>query len=105
VENLKSALRKLEQKLTEAQAKSDVLIAQHRRARAMSKARDAEIASGDPSKAEAFDHMKGKVRHDEALSLAKAEFTGESMEDRLASLEREEEVSRLLAELKAKRGA
>src|ERR1700749_548836 len=38
VENMKSALRKLEQKLTEAQAKSDVLIAQHRRARAMSKA-------------------------------------------------------------------
>ena len=33
VENLKSALRNLEQKLTEAQAKSDVLIAQHRRAR------------------------------------------------------------------------
>src|SRR5580658_9712764 len=38
VENLKSALHKLEQKLTEAQAKSDVLIAQHRRARALNKA-------------------------------------------------------------------
>src|SRR6202049_3668620 len=31
VENLKSALRQLEQKLAEAQAKADVLIAQHRR--------------------------------------------------------------------------
>jgi phage shock protein A len=32
VDNLKTALRQLEQKLTEAQAKSDLLITQHRRA-------------------------------------------------------------------------
>ena len=38
VENLKTALRKLELKLAEAQNKSDVLIAQHRRARALTKA-------------------------------------------------------------------
>ncbi len=43
-------------------------------------------------------------RH-EALSQAKAELTGDTIEDRLASLEKEEEVNRLLAELKAKRGA
>ena len=36
VENLKSALRKLEQKLAEANTKADLLIAQHRRARAAS---------------------------------------------------------------------
>ena len=44
VENLKSALRQLEQKLTEAQAKADLLIAQHRRARAVGKASDARSA-------------------------------------------------------------
>ncbi len=104
VENLKSALRKLEQKLTEAQAKSDVLIAQHRRARALNKAGDARLAMGDASSAEAFDRMKGKVQRNEALSQAKAELTADGMEDRLASLEKEEEVTRLLAELKAKRG-
>src|SRR5258707_3717708 len=38
VENLKSALRKLEQKMAEAQSKSELLIAQHRRARALNKA-------------------------------------------------------------------
>ena len=54
VENLKSALRQLEQKLTEAQAKADVLIAQHRRARAVGKASDARLASGDGSKAACF---------------------------------------------------
>jgi phage shock protein A len=104
VENLKSALRKLEQKLAEAQAKSDVLIAQHRRARALNKAGDARLAMGDASNAEAFDRMKGKVQRNEALSQAKAELTGDSIEDRLASLEKEQEVTRLLAELKSKRG-
>ncbi len=104
VENLKAALRKLEQKLAEAQAKSDVLIAQHRRARALNKAGDARMALGGPSSAAAFDRMKGKVQHTEALSQAKAELTGDSMEDRFASLEKQDQVERLLAELKAKRG-
>jgi phage shock protein A len=105
VENLKSALHKLEQKLAEAQAKSDVLLAQHRRARALNKAGDARLAVGDPAGADAFDRLKGKVQRHEALSQAKAELTGDSMEDRLASLEKHEEITRLLAELKAKRGA
>ncbi len=63
VENLKTALRQLEQKLTEAQAKADLLIAQHRRARAVGKASDAQMAIGDGSKAAAFDRMKRKVAH------------------------------------------
>lgn len=46
VENLKTALRQLEQKLTEAQAKADLLMAQHRRVRAVGKANDAKIAAG-----------------------------------------------------------
>src|SRR5262245_8934219 len=50
VENLKSALRKLQQKLTEAQGKADLLIAQQRRARAVGKASDAKAAMGDSSK-------------------------------------------------------
>src|SRR5579862_4512836 len=62
VENLKTALHKLEQKLAEAQAKSEVLIAQHRRARALNKAGDARMAMGGSSSAAAFDRMKGKVQ-------------------------------------------
>jgi phage shock protein A len=103
VENLKSALRKLEEKLTEAQAKSDVLIAQHRRARALNKAGDAKMAVGEASGSAAFDRMRGKVQHSEALSQAKAELNGDTLEDRLASLEKQDEVERLLAELKTKR--
>ena len=104
VENLKSALRKLEQKLAEAQAKSDVLIAQHRRARALNKASDAQMEMGDPSAPAAFDRMQGKVQHAEALSQAKAELNGDTIEERLASLEKQDEIERLLADLKSKRG-
>jgi phage shock protein A len=105
VENLKSALRKLEQKLTEAEARADVLVAQQRRARAVSKASDARMAIGDHSKAATFDRMKHKVAHAEAVSEAKSEIAGANIDDRLAALEKEDRIEQLLAELKGKRGA
>ena len=106
VENLKSALRQLEQKLAEAQAKADLLIAQHRRARAVGKATDAQFVLGNASKpAAAFDRMKHKVAHAEAISGAKAEMAGANIEERLAALEKEDRIEQLLAELKTKRGA
>jgi phage shock protein A len=105
VENLKAALRQLDQKLTEAQAKADLLIAQHRRARAVGKASDAKINVGDGSKAAAFDRMKHKVVREEAVSQAKAEIAVDDVEDRLAALEKEDRIEKLLGELKARRGA
>ncbi len=105
VENLKTALRQLEQKLTEAQAKADVLIAQQRRARAVSKASDAKMAIGDNSKAAAFDRMKRKVAHSEAMGQAKAELAADDVEGRLTQLEKEDKIEQLLTELKSKRGA
>ncbi|HXM23117.1 MAG TPA: PspA/IM30 family protein [Terriglobales bacterium] len=105
VENLKTALRQLEQKLTEAQAKADLLIAQHRRARAVGKASDAKMAAGNGSSAAAFDRMKHKVAHSEALSQAKSEIAADNMEERLAALEKEDRIEQLLVELKTKRGA
>jgi phage shock protein A len=47
--------------------------------------------------------MKSKVQRNEALSQAKAELTADSVEDQLASLEKQDEVERLLAEIKQKR--
>jgi len=105
VENLKGALRQLEQKLAEAQAKSDLLIAQHRRARAAGKAHDARLTSGDGSSAAAFDRMKRKVAHSEAVSQAKSEIASDNLDDRLAALEKEDRIEQLLIELKTKRGA
>jgi phage shock protein A len=105
VENLKTALRQLEQKLTEAQAKADLLIAQHRRARAVDKASNAKMAAGNGSSAAAFDRMKRKVAHSEALSQAMSEIATDNMEERLAALEKEDRIEQLLVELKTKRGA
>src|SRR6202020_3051672 len=105
VENLKSALRQLEQKLSEAQAKADLLIAQHRRPRAVGKASDARLAMGAGGEAAAFDRMKRKVAHSQAVSEAKSEIAADNMEDRLAALEKEDRIEQLLAELKGRRGA
>jgi phage shock protein A len=103
VENLKSALSKLEQKLLEARAKSDVIIAQHRRARALNKAGDARMAMGDDSSAHAFDRMRDKVQRAEAMSQAKAELLGDNVEDKLAALEKQDAIEQMLAEIKTRK--
>jgi phage shock protein A len=103
VDNLKSALHKLEQKLAEAESKSDMLIAQHRRSRALAKASDAQMAIGDKSKVATFERMKSKVRHAEAVSKAKAEMANDNIEDQLAALEKQDEIEKLLKEIKARR--
>ena len=103
VENLKAALRKLDLKLAEAKSKSDVLIAQHRRARALSRATDARTAAGDNSAA-AFDRAQNKVSHAEAVSQAKVQLATDTMDERLAALGKEDTIDKLLAELKARKG-
>ena len=105
VENLKSALLKLQQKLAEAQAKSDMLIAQHRRSRAMGKAQEAGKTMGDQSNSAAFERMKNKVQHTEATAQAIADLAADDVEDKFAALEKQDEINRLLEELKAKRKA
>jgi phage shock protein A len=105
VENLRSALNKLDQKLAEARSKCDLLIAQHRRSRAVSKASDAQLAVGDHSKLAAFDRMKQKVMRGEAVSQAKSEMVKDDLDERLAKLERQDQVEQMLVDLKSRRGA
>jgi phage shock protein A len=105
VENLKTALLKLQQKLAEAQSKADLLIAQHRRSRAMNKATEAKTAMGDQSGAAAFDRMKSKVQHTEATATAAAEMDADDVGAKFAAMEKEQEIDRLLRELKSKRNA
>ena len=103
VENLKTALLKLQQKLVEAQSKSDMLIAQHRRSRALGKATDAGRTIGDQSNAAAFDRMKKKVMHTEAATQASSELLSDNVEEKFAAMEKQDEVERLLNEIKSKR--
>ncbi|HZL70351.1 MAG TPA: PspA/IM30 family protein [Candidatus Limnocylindrales bacterium] len=101
VESLKSALKKLELKLAEARAKADLLIAQHRRSRAVNRAADAQQSSGYESLT--FDRMRSKVAREEALGKAKGELLGDDLDGRFHTLEREQKIDALLEEIKAKR--
>ena len=74
VETLKTALNKLQQKLEEAHSKSDMLMAQHRRARTLDKAADARSSFVDPQHVATFDRMKDKVMRQEAIGQAKTEL-------------------------------
>ena len=104
VENLKSALRKLEQKLIEARSKSELLIAEHRRARAVGKAVDAQIAMQSSAQAAGFERMERKVHHGSAVSQAKAGMMESDGEARLEALDKNDQVDKLMAELKARKG-
>ena len=104
VEQLRTAMRKLDQKLTEAQAKSELLIAKHRRGRALAKASQARMAAQDESKMGTFDRMKNKVHQQEAMGQAMSEMANDNVEERLASLGKDDEIDRLLADIKTRRG-
>ena len=58
---------------------------------------------GDGSNAAAFDRMKHKVHHTEATAQASSELLSDDVEGKFAAMEKEKEVDRLLADLKAKR--
>jgi len=103
VERLKKALRQLDQKLTEARARADVLIAQHRRARAMRRTARARSAGDTQSHEVALERLGDKVRRADASSRAEGEVADDDLERRLDSLAREDDIERLLAELKARR--
>jgi len=103
VDTLRNALEKLDQKLDEARAKCDLLIAQHRRARALDRASDAQLPIGDASNVANFDRMRNKVQRSEAISQAKAELVGDDVDRRFDQMQRDQEVDRLLEALKARR--
>jgi len=106
VESLRKALDQLDQKLAEARAKSDVLIAQHRRARALDKASDAQLAAGAAGSngpAAGFDRLQRKVMHTEAVSQAKSSLVADDLDRRFDALTKDDEVTRLLDALKARR--
>ncbi len=101
VDNLKTALQKLGGKLAEARAKSELLLARHRRARA-------GCSPPESSAAGVWDRMHRKVGQAEALNLARTalaadDLLGDNLEDQFAALEKQDEVERLLTVLKNKK--
>jgi phage shock protein A len=104
VETLKGALMKLEQKLEEAKSKRDLLLARQRRSVALGKAAHAQTVLGDNSKSATFERLKDRVHHTEAVATAEVELLSDDVGEKLTRLDRDAEVDRLLAEVKARRG-
>jgi phage shock protein A len=100
VETLKNSLQSLEGKLVEARAKSEMLIARHRRARASKRAVEAKTGAGAGA---TFERMKDRVLEAEAVSRAWTEVTGDDVDGRFAALEKEKEIDRLLSEIKSRK--
>lgn len=103
VETLKGALQKLEQKLDEAKAKRDLLLARHRRSIALGKAARAQTAIGESSSSASFDRLKERVNHTEAVATAEVELLEGEADVRLTRIDRDVEIDRLLADLKDRR--
>lgn len=103
VEGLKDALRRLEQKLAEARAKSQILIARHRRARSVGKAGEAQLALPDDRTRFAIERLEDRVAHQSATARARTELVAESLEERFAALGRGDEIEALLIEIKARK--
>ena len=71
----------------------------------ISKAGDARVAVADVPVEMAWDRARDKVLRAEALGQATAQLNAESLEDRFASLEKQEEIEKMLEELKSQRKA
>jgi phage shock protein A len=104
-DNLRQALHKLEQKLTETRAHCEMLIAEHRRARVVGRAAKAQhVVSTDQENT--IGRMKSKVHVSAAENAAATEvLTPESLEDKFRALESEDKVELMLKELKSRQAA
>ncbi len=100
VQTLRDALHRLEQKMTETRTKTELLIAQHRRARLAVRAGSATFKEFEHDAA--FDRVRGNVMETEALGQGQLAAGEPNTEKRLAALEKSDQVDRLLADLKAK---
>ena len=100
VQMLRDALHRLEQKMTETKAKTEVLIAQHRRARLAVRAGTTNFKEFDHDAA--FDRLQMKVSEADALGHGQMTAGEPNAEQRLAALEKSDQVDRLLADLKAR---
>jgi phage shock protein A len=103
VEVLKDALNALARKISEAEGKAEFLIAQHRRTKAVGRATDASQKAALQENGGAFQRMSNKVMRAEAVTQASVELSREDVERKFEKLEREQEIERMLQELKQRK--
>jgi phage shock protein A len=102
-DGLRQALHKLEQKLSETRAHSEMLIAEHRRAKVVGRATQARQLVGTDQE-HAMGRMKSKVHVRAAENAAASEILSpETLEDKFKTLESEDKIEILLAEMKSRK--
>ncbi len=100
---LRRAFDQLTVKLRETRERKELLLTQYRRARVTHKANAARVAAQPEAASGAWERMRHKIRHSEALGQAHQELLQPALEEQFTNLEREERVERLLRELRQKR--
>lgn len=104
-DNLRQALRKLEQKLSETRAHCEMLVAEHRRAKIVGRATSARQLVG-ANQENALSRMKSKVRVKAAENAAAGELLApETLEDKFHALESEDKIEVLLNQIKNRQAA
>jgi phage shock protein A len=99
-DDLRQALHKLDQKLSETRARCEMLVAEHRRAKVVGRATKARQGVGSGQE-QTLERMKSRVRVQAAENVGASEVLApESLEDRFHALENEDKVELLLKEIK-----
>ena len=108
VEQLKTALRALNNKIEEAKRKKNVLIARKRRAEAMKSIQETMSGLSDASAFDTFDRMAERIDQMEAEAEASAElseeYSGDVLKHKFATLEATAGADQELEALKQKMG-
>ena len=104
VDILKQSLTQLEGKIQEAETKKDLLIARAHVADTQNLVHQTTDRLNDSSAFDGFSRMEDKVREKEAMVQANTALDSDPLEDKFAALEKNDDLDRQLAELKAKSG-
>ena len=100
-ETLRDAFNRLQQKLQETRVTCEMLIAQNRRARTIGKANAARAITATQQRSNTLNRLRSTIERREASNVADdIILESESVDDRLGSLEREDQIDRLLEDLK-----
>jgi phage shock protein A len=106
-DNLRLTYNQLQTKLQQTEGQAEMLLAEHRRARMVGKAAEAQrvLVGGAGRHGDALGRLKAQVQGTEADNHARRSLLGaESLEEKFVKLEGNEKVDRLLEEMKQRQG-
>jgi phage shock protein A len=102
-ETLRNAFANLQDKLHETRAACEMLIAQHRRARTVGKANTARTIAATHQTTATLNRLRSTIQRKESVNSANhMVLEAETFEDRLTTLDRDDQIERLLEDLKSR---